>query len=62
MSEHWTIERGLVVMGLCVLDVFRWIWASIKRGDVGKMKVIPILMVKSFARGDRGGLVFVLGG
>ena len=31
MSEHWTIERGLVVMG-CVLDVVRGVLASIKRG------------------------------
>ena len=33
MSEHRTIERGLVVMG-CVLDVVSGVMGSIKRGDV----------------------------
>ena len=31
MSEHWTIKRGLVVMG-CVVDV-SGVMGSIKRGD-----------------------------
>ena len=40
MSEHWTIEWGLVVMG-CVVDVVRGVMGSIKGGHVEKVGGIP---------------------